>query len=153
MSDSIKSNIRTLADQLKDGYEFNKDKGQVTFTDVEKKVKEWLPEDGIDFKALQQAQETMIDITAAATLATGEIGQKELKGNKTLDKVTSTSKYAYSKVDSTFWREQSGTAMGKPWRKVGKAVGDLTVGVGRKSTPYKDVVRHLAETSESIFSN
>lgn len=151
MSD-IKSNVRALADGLKQGYEFNKTNGQVKFIDVDKKVSAVLPE-GLTMDQITAAQAALIDVTAAHTLALGEVGQVELKGKGELNKITAKSNVGYSAVESSFWREQSGVTAGKPWRKVGKAVSDLTIGVGRKATPYKDVQRHLAETSEKIFSN
>ena len=148
----IKSNVRAMADELVDGYEYNPDTGVVKFKDGDKAVAVVLPE-GMSLEQVKDVQAALIDASAAHTLALGEVGQKVLKGQSEVNKITAKTTIGYSAVESTFWKEQSGVTAGKPWKKVGKATTDLTIGTGRKAAPYKDVVKYLAETSESVFAN
>lgn len=148
----IKANVLALGNALKDGYDFNKATGKVEFKDVDSKVTAILPE-GMSMKQIQAAQELLIDVTAAHTLALGKVGEVELKANPELKKITAKSNVGYSAVESNYWASQEGVTAGKPWKKFGKGQSDLIIGVGRRATPYKDVQRHLAEAAEAIFSN
>lgn len=151
-NNAIKTNVDQLATALVSGYDFNKDTGVVKYQGVDEKVAAILPE-GMSMEQLKSAQELLIDVTAAHTLATGRVGMIELKGKTELNKIQAKSNVGYSAIETSYWKEQTGTTAGKPWRKVGKATSDLVIGVGRKATPYKDVQRHLAEQAESVFSN
>lgn len=148
----LKSNIRKLADELKADYEFDSKSGKVKFADVEKKVVGNLPED-LTLNQIKEVQGFLIDTTAAQSLALGEIGLVELKKKGTPNRITASSNFGYSKMESTFHKEMSGNAAGKDWKKFGKTTANLVVGTGRRNAPFKDVQAHLAEKAESVFSN
>lgn len=148
----VKTNVRTMADLIKADHEYDSKGGKVKFVDVEKKLKDQLPGE-LSIDQLKEAQSFLIDATAAHTLALGEIGLKELKAKDAPGKITASSRLGYSNIDSSFIKEMSGTAMGKPWRKLGKSSGSLVVGAGRRNTPFKEVQTFLEEQAEKVFSN
>lgn len=151
MSELISKEVRTLANAFKENHDYDNSKQRITFKDVEKVIKANSPEDWPDIKAMKASQEAMININAAHTLAVGELGQDLMKKDKNLQRVSAKTTVGYSSMDTRFDKHLEGTAMGKPWEKYGKAASSMIVGVGRKATPYKDVVAHLAETTEKMF--
>lgn len=146
--------IRALATDLKEGHQFNKDTAKVVFTDADAKVQNHLTGD-LSFEQLKTAQAVLLDITAAHTLAVGEVCEVELKAKTAPNRVTAKTQVGHSAVETSYVKEKTGISSinKQPWRKTGVATSSLVVGVGRKAAHYKDVQKHLAESAESVFSN
>lgn len=148
----IQANIRNLANELKKDHEFNKDRNLVTFQDADKKITAALP-DGLTMDNVKSAQGFLIDVTAAHTLALGEVGQANTKkGGDLGQRITAKTKVGYSTVESSWTGKKEGVSLGKEWTKYGTAKADFTIGTGRQSTNYKDVVKSLAAQAEKAYS-
>lgn len=152
MSVEITSKVRNLANDLKAAAELNKDTREVVFAGEEDIFTKHLKE-GVTLDVVKDVQDELLDFAAARTLAHGEFSNEQGKADKELTQTTSKGKIGYSQFDSSWDRERSGTAMGKPWKKNGVTATDLTLGAGRKSGQYKAAVAFVGEQAASIFAN
>lgn len=150
MSKEIAANVRTLADAIKPTISYSADTGIGEAAGLEDVFAKHLPE-SINIETVKLVQESLLDLAAAQTLACAELSQ----GIVTKDQPNTSlkTKVGYSQLETSYIREKSGVAMGKPWQKFGVVDTDLTLGVGRKNGNYKAVVAYAGEEATKAFSN
>lgn len=148
---SIAENVRGMANELKERLTYD-DTGTGQFDGAEDVFVKYLPE-GLTLDNVKSVQETLLDYSAAQTLAQGEKSQELLTNNRDLQSTSVKSRIGYSSVESSYKRETHGVVKDKPWRKYGVASTDVVLGTGRKSTTYRDIVTHLGDEAEKVFCN
>lgn len=139
--------VKTLAQLLEESHTTSED-NRIEFPNTDKLYEEHIG----PLDELKKHQAGLLEFAAAQTLATGNIGQRKMVEDKTIGRISSRSQVGHSRIDTTYDREVTGTAAGKPWRKLGRAATDVTVGTGATTRAYRDVVAHLAEQGESVFN-
>ena len=140
--------VRELADKLKANHAMGEDK-RIEYKDADKLFAENL----MSLDDLVKAQSSLLTMGAALTLATGELGQADMIKNKDVNRVSSRAQIGHSRIETTYDRQVSGTAAGKPWVKNGRASTDIVIGTGTSTRAYRDVVSHLASEADKVFSN
>lgn len=152
MSKELNPAVRALADELKPIIVLDETTGVAEAPGAEDIFAKHLPE-GITVDTVKTVQDSLLTYAAAQTLANGEVQRDAMVKNKDLASGSLSTKIGYSKIESSYHRKKSGTAMGKPWEKFGVSNTDVTLGVGRKGSDLKAVVNYLSEDAASVFSN
>lgn len=152
MSKDITPEVRTIADGLKESIALDLETGTGTLDNAEDVFAKYLPE-GKSIEDIKSSVDFVMNCANAQTLAFGELSQKAMQEHKELNQTSLKTKAFYSSFETSYDRKRSGTAMGKAWAKYGVVSTDVTIGVGRKSTTYKNVVAYLGEEGASVFSN
>lgn len=152
MSKELNPLVRTIADELKAAASIDAASGVGAVDGFEDIVHKHLPA-SLSADGLKDAQGFLIDVTAAQTLAFGELSQNTMLANPELQRTTLRSKLGHSAIDTSYTREKSGTTNGVEWKKRGVAKSDLIIGTGRRNSNYKDVVGYLGDEADKVFGN
>jgi len=148
----ISTKVRTLGTELRGVAVLNKETREIEFPGAEDIFTKHLKE-GLTLDIVKDVQDELLDYAAAKTLAVGEFSNEHAAKDKELHGTTSKTKIGYSQFESSWDRERSGTAMGKPWKKFGVTSTDVTLGTGRKNGQYKTVVSYVGEEAAKVFAN
>lgn len=152
--DNLNQVVREIADALRP--ELILDKATGVATADEKKVEDvfakFLPAE-LTMDSVRAVQDYTLNIAAGVTLAHGEAQRDHLKEHADLSSGSLKVKLGHSSIETSYERERSGVAMGKPWKKQGIANTDVLLGTGRKNGDYKAVVKYLGEDAASVFAN
>ena len=152
MSKELNPLVRTIADELKAAASVDAATGTGAVDGFEDIIHKHLPP-SLSADGLKDAQGFLIDVTAAQTLAFGEVSQAAMQANPELSGTTLRTKLGHSAIDTSYTREKSGTTNNVEWKKHGVAKSDLIIGTGRRNSHYKDVVSYLGDEADKVFGN
>ena len=152
--EDLNQQVRDIADALRPELVIDKATGVASVD--EKKAEDvfakFLPAE-LTMDSVRAVQDYTLNIAAGVTLAHGEAQRDHLKENAELSSGSLKVKLGYSQIETSYERERSGVAMGKPWKKHGVTNTDVQLGTGRKNGDYKAVVKYLGEDAASVFAN
>ena len=148
----VSERIRTMADTIKSNAEID-DNGVIT---IDKEVfKKTLP-DEVSEKQVKSVFNHTDDLTAAVTLATGEMGEQFVKKNKNSEKVSSTMRIGNQAKVGAEWRKSKTGPKSVQERdtqvtRFGVTRPYFRVNSDRDRGELKKVKAHLKERAENLF--
>lgn len=152
--DEINPQIRSIANTLKEHAEIDESTGTVSMP--KGTFEQTLPED-LDMKTVKKVYGHTEDVTAALTLATGEIGEDVLKRNKKIDGISSELKIPrHLEMSASYNRHTVGPRSVTDRTPVDR-YGTTSARVRTSAQNYtradmKTVRSHLARRAEKLFS-
>lgn len=154
MSLEISARATKYAEELAGALELDKSSGvgSIDKARAEEIFGGQLPE-GVDLKTVKAVQEAGIDFAVGQAKAMADASLNLMKAEKSLERTSLRTTVGFQRFDTTYQKERSGVAMGKPWQKFGTVTSDVVLGVGSKKRDLNRVIEYSASAAEAVFKS